>query len=222
MKKSNNLSLNDLIEKGNILCESLGQGRIFRSVVNYQSIYNLEFQAFYKKWVEEVIKNISSNNTKSNSILFDFTYIDSLLTEGYFDKNESLKKAEGIRAYNSFLVFFKQQIDYLNRLNTTGKITLKINRKDKTIARDSRICAFRGGQSKNKRFEYIATLAKSKSEKIGAKKLNPNTTIQTLSGEVGKINERLKKDLDLRDDLIVNNNNSGYKINKDFYTIEFL
>jgi hypothetical protein len=103
-------------------------------------------------------------------------------------------------------------------------ILLKINKENKTITRNSGrknlVCAFRKVSGKNKRFEYVVNLVKSET-KISGSKLS-NTSAQNISTELEKINKKLKEDLDLIEDFIKNENNSGYEINKDCYKVEFV
>ncbi len=105
-----------------------------------------------------------------------------------------------------------------SQFSTSSKIILKIDKKDKKIIKNCNnktlSCAFRGGNGKNKRFEYIVKLAQGK--KISGSKLS-NTSAQNLSTEIGKINKRLTVDLELVYDVIKNDNNSGYEINRDFF-----
>jgi len=115
--------------------------------------------------------------------------------------------------------------EYLNNnkeefSDNINKITLKINKNKMEVSKDNSLCVcpFRKN-SKNRRFEYILILAKSRT-KIGASKLS-NKSIQSTSSEIDKINERLKKDLDLTENIIVNNQNSGYEINRNIYEVIF-
>jgi hypothetical protein len=99
----------------------------------------------------------------------------------------------------------------------TKKITLKINKLRKEVKKDFNgkvvSCFFRG--KVNKRFEYLVKLAKN-NEKIGASDLS-KTSYQNISTEIDKINERLVTDLELNQNVIKNDGNSGYEIDRDFY-----
>jgi len=145
--------------------------------------------------------------------------------EGYYLKsggklydNRSIKK--------SALVVIDDLIETIEKdggsnITAKNKTTLKINKKNKTISKDSiknLVCSFRKVNGKNKRFDYIVKLAQN--EKIGGSKLS-DTSAQNLSTEIGKINMRLINDLDLTHNVIKNDNNSGYEIDRDFYEPSF-
>lgn len=102
-----------------------------------------------------------------------------------------------------------------------NKTILKINKSKMQVTKDNSllVCAFRKVGGKNLRFEYILNLAKT-STKISAKKLR-NKTIQNISSEIDEINERLKENLELTEDVIKNDDNSGYEINREIYEINF-
>lgn len=139
-----------------------------------------------------------------------------LSSGGKLYNNTSIKK--------SALVVIDDLIETLKeKVKDDNKTTLKINKKNKTISKDSSgeniVCVFRKVNGKNKRFEYIVKLAQN--EKISGSKLS-NTSSQNISTEITKINLRLIDNLDLTHDVIKNDDNSGYEIDRNFYEPIFI
>lgn len=145
-----------------------------------------------------------------------------------FIKPERLEKLQNFR--KDIDLALKEQLEILekiindlskNYLIIKEKIIIQINEEQKEISRNKKdkILKYRFRKSgKNIRFEYILTI--SKNTKTGAKKLS-NKTYQNISTEIKNINKIIKKELQLTNDLITNNNNTGYCIN-DVYIVEFI
>lgn len=152
--------------------------------------------------------------------------IDNTITEFYGDSNvvgpmnnrtiETYIYIKGRPETCSIINSFLEKIE-------DNKITLAINEKIKKITQKSNpklSFSFRLYGGKNKRFEYLLIIAGN--ERISGKELDPNITPQALSGEIREINNNLKKALKLKNEIIINNNNSGYEANKDFYNFEIV
>ena len=70
----------------------------------------------------------------------------------------------------------------------------------------------------NKRFGYLIKIHQN--PKISGTDLG-SATLQNLSKEIRELNETFKEKLKLPDELIINNDNSGYEINRRYF-IEFI
>ena len=143
---------------------------------------------------------------------------DSQVDKIFFVGNEKLL---------SNLRNFIAQIETTEKTNSmsNNKTILDIDKKNKTISKDSGekklVCPFRSkATGKNKRFEYVVKLTQNE-KKWGGSKLS-DTSSQNISTEITKINQRLIDDLDLIHDVIKNDNNSGYEIDKNFYEPVFV
>lgn len=159
--------------------------------------------------------------------LQDFLQEHFTLPNGFYPKHsaewEKFKDELGKLAgefeekYTNFVFSTRKEIGSVDQ---NKKIIIKIDTAKKTIARETGKetleYQFRKSDGKNKRFEYIVTIAQN--PKVGAKKLS-NATYQSISSEIMEINEIIKQGLKLTQDLIINKGNSGYEINK-MYEIE--
>lgn len=107
------------------------------------------------------------------------------------------------------------------------KTILQISKERKEIMRKDNHKfkrSFRSPQGKNKRFEYLIKIYDN--PKISGRDLEPDPDLigkklQNLSKEIRKMNGSFKNKLNLPDNLIVNESNSGYEINSKYY-FEFI
>lgn len=115
---------------------------------------------------------------------------------------------------------FKLSTDNIKKIESAESIFI-INEDRKEISRkDNKKFKheFRKIHGKNKRFEYIIKIYNI--PQISGSKLAGVGNLQNLSKELREINNTLKDKLKLSEDFILNDNNTGYKIN-DKYHIEF-
>jgi len=108
-----------------------------------------------------------------------------------------------------------KKIENANVIFITDEDKKEIFRKDNKKF----ICKFRKIHGKNKRFEYIIKIYHK--PQISGSDLAGAGNLQNLSKELREINNTLKDKLKLSEDFILNDNNTGYKIN-DKYHIEFI
>lgn len=107
--------------------------------------------------------------------------------------------------------------------NNNTKTVLLINKKDLSISKkDSGFAyCFQKRDGTNKRFDFLMKVLSKPS--INAKYLMEyldKKNIQTISTEKRNINKLLKKKLGIFDDVIINKDNTGYRINEEKYKIE--
>ena len=139
---------------------------------------------------------------------------DSLILHAY-NLNIFLKNAE------SFLNLDLSKLILGFGYKNGEKIILQIDEKRKEIMRKDNNefrHSFRRALGINKRFGYLIKIHQN--PKISGTDLG-SATLQNLSKEIRELNETFKEKLKLPDELIINNDNSGYEINRRYF-IEFI
>lgn len=133
--------------------------------------------------------------------------------EKFKDEMDNLVK-DFEEKYTNFVFLTKEELEVVVK---SKKIIIKIDTARKTIARETSggtlEYQFRKSDGINKRFGYIIMIAQN--PKVGAKKLS-NASYQSISSEIIEINTIIKQELKLTQDLIINEGNSGYEINKPY------
>jgi hypothetical protein len=98
----------------------------------------------------------------------------------------------------------------VNIVNVEKRITVDVE--NQTLWYGDKFCKFmQNGTKKNKRFEIVKMVIQKRTP---AAKLGKNT--QYVSNQVNDINDRLKKKFGIDEDYIVNENNSGYEVNRKY------
>ncbi|MFA6386756.1 MAG: hypothetical protein WCW04_03240 [Candidatus Paceibacterota bacterium] len=182
----------------------------------------------YHQWIKRVQQFFIKEKRNKIEISF-FDEIDNIPTVDYLGKYDQLdddnftsKFAKEILAEIRKKLEYIQKIYNLENKKREVKIILQIDEKRKEIIfkeNNKFKYAFRRTRGVNKRLNYLIKIYKN--PKISGNSLANTTTLQNLSGEITELNNVLKNRLNLSDDLIVNDGNSGYEIDSKF-GIEFI
>lgn len=141
--------------------------------------------------------------------MFDFGFGFEQAEQFYF-LVEDLERLKGIETeINKILESNKNITLQINE--NMQEVILKNNKKFKH--------SFRKTRGTNKRFNYLVRIYNN--PKISGHNLSKGTSLQNISKEIKIINNTLKDKLKLLDELIINNESSGYEINSK-YVIEFI
>lgn len=117
--------------------------------------------------------------------------------------------------------FLHKAYSFMNKVGGLNKIKLYVDRASNPCrvyrTYDGKVltCVF---SSKSERFKYIEKIIQH--GKISGKQLRGSKTFQALSTEISEINKRLRKELNISRDVVVNSDNSGYTIDE-IYELNF-
>ena len=167
-----------------------------------------------RKEANEIGLNIVASDEEYRIELYNLKklYLD-LITEldlmSLSNQNESI-----------FIENKDQQVLKINN-NIKEKIDLLINKNEKSILREDNNKKYIFRKSRvNNRFGFLIQISQNP---LSSSKDLSNKSYSYVSGEIKKINKVIKEKLNLRYDLISNNEKDrGYKINEDFFNIKLI
>lgn len=182
----------------------------------------------YHKWVNDT-KQFFETSFRNKVEASFFGVIDSVpsfdwLNDNWYLDVDFISKGTPFNIIKEVNKKLERIRNIYNKENKNKKIILQIKKERfEIIKKDSGFSySFRKIEGNNKRFKYLIKIKEK--PQISAKDLMEHSdtkTMQNLSKEISKLNEIIKKKLNIEDQLILNKNNTGYEINEK-YEIEFI
>ncbi len=189
------------------------------------------------KWIEQFGEGTACQATVSDygrgiynlqEVYAHANLLNSCFDENVIEMSNSIEHGTGMerrltvdliikykpKTQNTLKEFLKKVVSAPVAVNVSdSEKILELDVENQIIRCGDKECKFRqNGSKKNKRFEMVETIFKSRTP---ATKLGDN--IQHISNEITDINTRVKRKLGV-DKFIVNDNNSGYEVNKAYKT----
>lgn len=231
-----NIEIKDLIKNGSTLSKKTKD-----LIDNWDTRCNTEdtTQYFgitdeYLIWLDNVNRYFSdyfkNNGIKQNDFVKKIkdAFVPSFMETNYSIWGKDIPHSLFNDIYNKIVIGVKILEEFTTKYNIKDnkntKIILRISKKDLTISKKDSgfICYFQKREGDNQRFKRLIKIIESKN--ISASDLIEyigSGTKQNLSGENKKVNKFLKNKLGLIDDVIINDGNTGYKLDEK-YEIEFI
>ncbi len=229
-KKYNNLieSGLELLSKAQSYIDTFDHNRVYGPSDLEEVSSSFDIVEEYHNWVKSIIKFYKSDDDKDKILTSFFKEVDGVPTLDWLEDNHYMEgDPMPASIATSILTEGKKKLEYIRKIYGTEnvgndkKIILLVNKKTNEITvkdKNHLKHSFRRTYGINKRLGYLIKIYKT--PKIGGAVLAGTPKLQNISKELKKINADLMEDLDLQDNVIMNDNNSGYYINPK-YIFEF-